>query len=778
MKSIRPISLLVLFLLSVCLFAHHASASNIYKINRFNSNQTQDSSIITPLDSVKSISISPDTASIIVGATQQLTPNVLPISATNKDVLWKSSDLNIATVDRNGLVLGVSGGQVSITATTIDGNFSASSILTVVVPLSSIYFSPSTTNIAVGATYQLTPTYIPTNATNKLFTCVSENPSVAKVNTNGTVTGVSAGTTYITLISIDGGFKTTLKVNIIGTSVKLPNVISNNMVLQQDMQVPLWGWGPPNDSIRISGSWGQYVSVKVDSIGKWSSKIQTPKAVQGETQIKHTLFFSCKINTVSLTNILIGDVYLCSGQSNMQFPMTLNADANFYGVLDYQNEIALSNYPNIRINKPNENLQKTAYENNICAWNECNPSSIANFSAVAYYFARDLYLNRNINIPIGVIVPAVGASVCQAWTSREALVVDSVLKTTFLDSYDKSPTLSSKSPTVLFNGMISPLIPFGLKGFVWYQGESNVYLPYYSKLCSSMIKDWRLRWGQGDLPFLFVQLPANNYVTPSFRDEQTNLLTLHNTGMAISLDLADSDMSQVHPRNKRDIGKRLSLWAQSKIYGQNNVFTGPIYKSMKVEGNKIRIQFHTETIGSGLCSRNGLALDNFLIADSENYFVKANAEIDGSDVLVSAASISKPVNVAFAYTNTAMPNLINNDSLTACPFKTNTWNNAIKVLPFDTLSNGIITNINLRINSQISIYPTQANDLINISIANPIGFITIELFNIAGIKVYTSGWVDSGNDKRINLSDFPNGIYIVRIKGNGLNTSRKFLINK
>jgi sialate O-acetylesterase len=471
--------------------------------------------------------------------------------------------------------------------------------------------------------------------------------------------------------------------NINSQNITLPGVIGNNMVIQQNLLTNLWGWGPANQVVSISASWGQSTTTIADSNGKWKAKLQTPKAVPGENQTKYSLTFVGKNNTVTLTNILIGDVYLCSGQSNMGFGMKPGLPWTL-GVLNYETEIAAANYPNIRLNSVWADPSYTVTETNWTSWSECNPTSVAGFSAVAYYFAKELFTNPNINIPIGVIVAAVGGSSCQSWMRREALAADQVLKTTVLDPFDLNPNLAyATASTVLYNSYIAPLIPFSLKGFLWYQGEANstpdCYSSIYTQLNSALIKDWRALWGQGDLPFYYVQLPAYNGFTPEFRDQQTNLLTTSNTGMVVALDLSDADKTNVHPRDKKNLGKRMASWAKAKLYGQNVSYSGPIYKSMKVEGNKVRITFHPSTIGRNLASRDGQSLNNFQIAGSNNFYYTANAVIDGTDVLVSSSSVANPTNVAFAYSNIPTPNLMNCDSLTACPFRTDRWNNTIVI---------------------------------------------------------------------------------------------------
>jgi sialate O-acetylesterase len=581
------------------------------------------------------------------------------------------------------------------------------------------------------------------------------------------VSGVSPGTALITATTTEGNFKANFTATVYGQNLTLPGVLSSNMVMQQDIQAALWGWGSPNESVLISASWGQTANATADASGKWSTKIQTPKAIAGANQTKHTLTFTGKNNTVSLSNILIGDVYLCSGQSNMGYIMQVNAPWTL-GVIDYESEIAAANYPNIRINRPNANPQYVALENNSCSWSECSPSTIASFPAVPYYFARHLYNNANINIPIGLLVPAVGGSSVQSWTRREALAADPVLKSAVLDPFDQSPSLAyATASTVLFNGMIAPLIPFSIKAFLWYQGEANNgtnnYENYYTRLNSVMLADWRALWGQGNIPFYYVQMPAYQYMSPALRDQQTNMLTVNNTGMAVALDLADADLTNIHPRNKKDVGIRLAKIAEAKIYQQNVVYAGPMLKSFSVEGNKIRIRFHAASIGSGIASRDGQALTHFQIAGSDNNFVTATAVVDGSDVLVSAISVSNPVNVAFAYSSTAIPNLINKEGLTACPFRTDRWNYNIQI-------DGGLSGIKKNINSDFfSVYPIPAESKLFLKLSEQLQIRRFVIVDSTGKIVAVSINQNSTEKCEINISQLLSGFYILKLectKGN------------
>jgi len=738
-----------------------------------------DVTVQTGAIAVTGVTINPTSASININDTKQFSAIVSPLGASIKAVAWSSDNEAIATVDANGLVKAIAKGTANIAATTQDGNFKATAVVSVAIPLAGISFGSTSGMVLIGTPLQLVPVFAPLNATNTTVSYSSNKTSVATVSSTGVVSGISPGTAIITVTTVEGSYKASFTATVYSQSLVLPSVLSSNMVMQQDIKAALWGWGPPNEIVQISASWGQTATATADVTGKWSTKIQTPKAIAGQNQTKHTLTFVGKNNTVTLSNILIGDVYLCTGQSNMGFTMQPNG-TNTLGVLNYATEIAAANYPNIRINKTTiyANAQYVPNENNGSYWTDCNPSTIAGYPAVPYYFARELYNNPNINIPIGLLAPAVGGSSVQSWMSRESLASDPVLKSTVLDPFDQSPSLAfATASTVLYNGVIAPLIPFSLKAFLWYQGEANNgttnYENYYTKLCSAMLADWRASWGQGDIPFYYVQMPAYIYMSPNLRDQQTNMLSVPNTGMVVSLDLADADLSNIHPRNKKDVGLRLARWAEAKLYGQNITYSGPMLKSFTVEGTKIRIKFYPASIGSGLTTRDGQALNNFQIAGSDNNFVTATAVFDGNDVLVSSGSVTSPVNVAFAYSSTAIPNLINKDSLTACPFRTDKWNYAITVDPVSPNAIPVITSQK----DIMNVFPVPTKDVLTIKFTEPIQKATLEIMEISGKVVLRKVVQSEEKYFSLNVSNFSKGLYFIKLTTNKYFTSKPFTIN-
>ena len=707
-----------------------------------------------------SVVLQPEIITLAKGESKMINAMVLPGSAS-QNVIWSSTDDAIASVTSIGKVTGINHGNTTVRATTADGSLFALCNVSVsaetVISVTGISFDNVNTSLLTGNTFQLNPLVLPDNATNKKVIYSTTNSAVATVNEAGLITGVGRGTAKISAKTEDGNFSALFTVSVYSNTLTLASLISNNLVLQQNTEVALWGWTSPNASVEISGSWGQTITAVADVTGKWMKKIQTPAAVKGVNQPKYTLTFTGPVNTVTIQNILIGDVYLCSGQSNMLFPMKMGGPSGTLGGVDnYDSEILLANYPNIRYNKVDGNVHPAPVDFRSSSWTECNPTNAQVYSAVSYYFAKELYDDSKINIPIGLIVSAVGATRCQGWTSREAMASDPILKSTYLDPYDQNPTLVSSavnSATILYNGGIAPLIPFTINGFLWYQGEGNAGETTYSRLFSAMINDWRTRWGQGNLPFYFVQIApysaagANTGLT---REQQTNTLVLPNTGMVVTTDIT-SDLTNIHPTNKKDVGKRLALWAKAKIYGEDIVYTGPMYKSMKVEGNKIRISFHPASVGSGLeAIGGGTVLNEFVIGGADNIMVAADAVIDGNDVLVSAASVPNPTNVWFAYKKDPLPNLRNKEGLPASPFRTNGWDNSINI-PENSISGN-----NIPENQSIQIYKMNESTIIS---GFPIGQ-TMHIYNLLGVKVYTC----RVNSENVCLN-IPKGFYILKELG-------------
>jgi sialate O-acetylesterase len=314
-------------------------------------------------------------------------------------------------------------------------------------------------------------------------------------------------------------------------------------------------------------------------------------------------------------------------------------------------------------------------------WSECSPETIGNFSAVAYFFGREI--QKDLDVPVGLINTSWGGTAIEPWTPIVGFESVDSLKPIAEGAKNQQAkpeghTANPGAPTHLYNGMVYPIVPFGIRGALWYQGESNRGQGVgYEQRMNALINGWRSVWNQGDFPFLYVQIAPYKYVKPPMTDPdnllpqlwegQTKVLGMKNTGMIVTTDITNLD--DIHPRNKQDVGKRLALWALAKTYGKTNVvYSGPLYKSMKVEGNKIRIEF--DHVGGGLKSRDGKPLSWFTIAGKDGDFVEANAVIDGKSVVVSSDKIAEPAAVRFGWNELAEPNLMNVEGLPAGPFRT------------------------------------------------------------------------------------------------------------
>ncbi len=637
------------------------------------------------------------------------------------------------------------------------------------------------------------------------------------------------------------------KPNFPAENITMNPLFTDNMVLQQKQDIPIWGMAEPGGEVLVIFN-EQQQKVIVDDKGKWKVSLSpVPAGGPYELVIRGE-------KTHKIKNVMVGEVWVCSGQSNMEMPI-----GGIGKVTNYKEEIANSNYPNIRLLMVEKVMATTPQEKIISdGWAECSPETTPNFSAAAYFFGRNLH--KELNVPIGLIQSAYGGTIIEPWTSgvtlkkmpefteivqeiesnkitdeekeiekrrklaewpdkiEEILVNSGILNHGFQNSdFDtndwqtmKLPTVweavdiyidgvvwfsknvsipkswdgedltltlgkindyditwfngkrvgrgidvndlrvykvpgsivktgqnkivvqvldiggsgglygpaedmklsSSKNsislvgnwkykldpikmdvhklpekqdqnagvhrPTVLYNGMINPLLPYGIRGVIWSQGASNAERSHqYRELFKAMIKDWRRAWGQGDFPFLFTQfanyekvepLPVEN-VWAELREAQTMALHLPNTGMAVTIDIGEA--KDIHPKNKQDVGKRLALSALATVYEKDIAYSGPLYKSMKIEGDKIYLQF-TNT-DKGLRIKGGNKLKEFAIAGKDKKFVWAEAKIEGDEIVVSNAKIKNPVAVRYGWAANPQCNLYNGADLPASPFRTDDW---------------------------------------------------------------------------------------------------------
>lgn len=446
--------------------------------------------------------------------------------------------------------------------------------------------------------------------------------------------------------------------------VTLPNIFGDHMVIQQQQKTAVWGWAEAGEDVAVSFG-DASVMAKASADGKWSTEIDPPAAGG-----PYTLSVKGK-NEVVFKDVLVGEVWLCSGQSNMEWTVKISNKP--------EEEIAAGNHPRIRhIKIPH--IPADAPQENVATngWEICSSDTVGEFTAAGYYFGR--HLMQELDVPIGLIGSNWGGTRIEPWTPPAGF--ESVEVAGVSGNLDQFPEkndagqINHQSALALYNGMISPLVPYTIRGAIWYQGESNRDDGYnYEAKMRALIAGWRALWKKEALPFYFVQLAPYRYggdeeLLAQIWEAQSKTLAVPHTGMAVTVDI--SNITDIHPRNKQDVGKRLALWALAKTYGQDAlVYSGPLYESMQVEGDKIRI--HLNHVGSGLKSRDGKPLSWFTIAGSDKQFVDATAVIDGNTVLVAADTVKEPVAVRFGWHQEAEPNLSNQEGLPASPFRTDSW---------------------------------------------------------------------------------------------------------
>jgi sialate O-acetylesterase len=473
--------------------------------------------------------------------------------------------------------------------------------------------------------------------------------------------------------------------------VTLPALLADHMVVQRGLPVHVWGMGAPREAVSVSFR-GETKTGTADDDGRWSLFL-SPGEAGGPFQlsVKAT-------NTIVLSDILVGDVWVASGQSNMEFPMTAAANA--------ASEIAAAQSPKIRLflvkHQPSEYPVEDVASP---GWAACTTETVADFSAVAYFFARSV--QQKLGVPIGLIEASWGGTPAESWTSPHALSADASLMPVFAA---RSQTLASQSTTVLrmqreerefqkavaqaktegkpepnkpwqpdfaawapsalYNGMIAPLTPFAIRGAIWYQGESNTgpdRASLYARLLQTMIRDWRSAWGEGDFPFLFVQIANFNTeaeeLWPVVRDAQRQTLALRNTGMAVTIDIGDPD--DIHPKNKQDVGLRLALAARAIAFGEQIEWSGPLYRQITREEHSLRVWFDH---ANALVAKGG-EVSGFEVAGADGKYSPGDARIEGASVVVTSAAVPKPVSVRYGWAANPRCNLFNREGLPASPFQ-------------------------------------------------------------------------------------------------------------
>ncbi len=489
--------------------------------------------------------------------------------------------------------------------------------------------------------------------------------------------------------------------------VKLPTFFSDSMVLQRDKPLPVWGTADAGEEVTVTLG-AATAKATADADGKWKVALPAQSAGTG-LQLSVT-----GKNAIAIKDIAVGDVWICSGQSNMAFRLN--------GANKAQEEIAAANFPTLRSFTVGNHASLTPRDEVSGHWVAATPATAGDFTAVGYFFGKEL--NQKLNIPIGLIHTSWGGTPAQAWTSREALTAvpslagymkpleelktagvaaklkyDTETLPAWQAAADKAKADGTPAPVKpkdpgdgsgpgtganLFNGMINPLIPFAIKGAIWYQGESNAgNAVQYRTLFPTMITDWRTRWGQGDFPFLFVQLanyqapqtqPVEGGGWPMLREAQAMTLSLPHTGMATAVDLGDpADPAAptkplgIHPRNKQDVGLRLAQVALATEYGQKVAYSGPVYDSLKIDGAKARVHFmFTE---GGLKAKTD-PLQGFAIAGEDKVWHWATGTVAGDDIVLTSPDVPAPLAVRYDWAINPIGNLVNGSGLPALPFRT------------------------------------------------------------------------------------------------------------
>lgn len=492
--------------------------------------------------------------------------------------------------------------------------------------------------------------------------------------------------------------------------VKMSRLFGDNMILQRNVEAPIWGEATPGEKVTVKIA-GQSKAVTAGADGRWMIKLAPLQAMESTTlQVIGN-------NTITINNVAVGEVWLCSGQSNMGFPIN--------GASNAKAAIAEANDPQLRLfgvtwNTSPQPLKEIGLSENgkNGKWSPTTPETVMGFSAVAYFYGKEL--RKKLNVPVGLINSSWGGTPAEAWTSQSQFEADPQLLP-LIAQWDQSaaeypealkryqsktlPSWKAQSakavaqgqtppprpkependkpqhrPTNLYNAMISPLVPFAMKGAIWYQGENNASRAEgYHRLLSAMIAGWRRDFGAKspqDFAFYIVQLANFHAVKtePSeskwaeLRDAQAQTAKQPGNGLALAIDIGSE--KDIHPKNKQDVGRRLALVALAQTYGKKNEYSGPVYQSMKVEGNKIRLKF---SHAKGLMSKSPTAIPGFAIAGADKVWKWANVRIDGQEIVVSNDSIPAPVAVRYAWADNPQATIYNDAGLPAVPFRTDNW---------------------------------------------------------------------------------------------------------
>jgi sialate O-acetylesterase len=441
-------------------------------------------------------------------------------------------------------------------------------------------------------------------------------------------------------------------------NVRLPAVLSDNMVLQQRSTAKLWGWCEPGEKIYVTASWNNSKdSVKGTRDGRWQISLTTPPAGGPFTiEIK-------SYNTIVLNNILIGEVWVCSGQSNMEMCET-------WGLPEVRSELPSCYNNNIRFFHVQRTTSTNPQDDCMGKWTVCDSNELKNFSAVAYFFGKKI--NKDLNVPVGLVESAWGGTPAEVWTPADEVTGDPVLKTAsaLQQPSDGWPYI----PGYCYNGMIAPLTQFKIAGALWYQGEGNTVAPNtYGRLLATMIGSWRKAWGS-NFPFYYVQIAPFAYGVKDqgslVREQEAACQSVANTGMVVISDLVD-DTTNIHPKDKHDVGLRLANWALAETYHLTGIYyKSPRFEGLETKGDKIMLNFSDAP--NGLLVKGG-EVQAIFVAGDDKVFYPAEAHVQGSRLIVSAREVKKPVAVRYQYSNAGIGNVASKEGLPVAPFRTDSW---------------------------------------------------------------------------------------------------------
>jgi sialate O-acetylesterase len=453
--------------------------------------------------------------------------------------------------------------------------------------------------------------------------------------------------------------------------VALAPLFGDHAVLQQGMPAPVWGRAEPGEHVTVSFA-GRQVGATAGADGRWTALLgPLPAAAEGAD-----LVVAGPKSALTRHDVVVGEVWLCSGQSNMEFPVNDSHNGQFI-LQNAAAEVAAARDPLIRQFEVGRRPAPAPADEAEGSWAPCSPETVGKFTAVGYFFAREL--RRRLGVPVGIIDSTWGGTPLEAWTGARTLAGDPAFAVVAERWAQGSPVYlhrPSWEPGSLYNGMIAPLLPCALRGALWYQGESNANrAAEYHRLFAAMIGEWRESFGQAELPFYWVQLAA--YVDPKqpqdvswayLREAQAQTLSLPGTGMAVAMDIGDA--KTIHPHDKQEVGRRLALIAKAKAYGITGDYSGPLFESAEREGPALRVHFRYAD--NGLTSAEK-PLQSFEVAGADRKFFPAAATIAGATVLVRAPEVPAPVAVRYAWRDYAEANLFNGAGLPAAPFRSDGW---------------------------------------------------------------------------------------------------------